>query len=94
MGFVISAKVRDKLLEKHGVTKDEVIECFANRSGNFLIDTREDHQTDPPSRWFISETCNGKRLKIVFVKENHDIFIKTAYSPNTKEERIYKKHAY
>ena len=93
MSFVISDKIRAKLLEKHGVSVEEVFECFSNRDGGFLEDTREDHLTDPPTQWFIAETNYGRRLKVCFIFKNGDVLIKTAYSPNTIEESIYSKHS-
>ncbi|MEW8276537.1 MAG: hypothetical protein AB2556_14020 [Candidatus Thiodiazotropha sp.] len=89
--LVISSQIREKLLEKHEVTEDEVTECFCSR-GKLLVDTREDHATDPPTLWFIGETNYGKRLKVVFVEKDGVIFIKTAYPPNSEEERIYRKY--
>lgn len=89
MPFVISEKIRAKLLEKHGVSNEEVLECFTNRESGFLIDTREDHLTDPPTQWFIAETNYGRRLKVCFVFKQGNVYIKTAYSPNAREESIY-----
>lgn len=93
-GLFISPAVREKLRSKHAVTEDHILECFANRTGKDLLDTREEHRTDPPTRWFISETDYGVRLKICFVyhPETRTIHIKTAYRPNEEEERIYRRH--
>ncbi len=49
MGLVISPKTREKLRKKHCVTEEEVKQCFASREGKFLIDTREEHRTNPPT---------------------------------------------
>lgn len=56
MEFKISPRVDAKLRERHGVTQIEVSQCFANRHGPFFSDTRADHQTDPPTYWFVAET--------------------------------------
>lgn len=92
LSLILSTKVRDKLALKHHVTEDEIIQCFANRAGRFLYDTREEHRTTPPTRWFISETDFGRRLKVVFIQQSDGIEIKTAYEPNETEVRIYQPY--
>ena len=92
MGLVISQKIREKLREKHCVTEEEIVQCFASREGRFLIDTREEHFTDPPTQWFIAQTSYGRLLKVVFVLKGEDTYIKTAYEPNETEIRIYNKY--
>lgn len=90
MGLVISPKVREKLAQKTPpVTEDEILQCFANRSGNYLTDEREQHASDPPTRWFIAETDYGRKLKIAFIPRDGDLIIRTAYDPNPIEQRIY-----
>ena len=93
MALKCSTAVKQKLAEKHGVSVDEVQQCFANREGGLLEDTREDHKSDPPTQWFIAETDYGRRLKIVFIFKGGNILLKTAYVPNDIEEAIYQKHA-
>lgn len=93
MALRISDGVRNKLASKHGVSEDEIVQCFANRSGQFLEDTREAHRSDPPTEWFIAETDFGRELKVVFVNPGKgDIFIKSAFEPNQRERRIYQKY--
>jgi hypothetical protein len=42
MALVLSEKVRKKLAEKTPpVSEDEILQCFANRSGRYLLDQRE-----------------------------------------------------
>ena len=94
MTLKYSSAVKQKLAEKHGVSLEEVQQCFANREGGLLEDTREDHKTDPPSQWFIAETDYGRRLQVVFILKNGDILLKTAYGPNQKEDTIYRKYAF
>ncbi|WP_295449610.1 hypothetical protein [uncultured Thiodictyon sp.] len=90
MGLVISPQVRAKLAQKTPpVTESEILQCFANRSGNYLIDSRENNQTDPPTRWFIAETDYGRKLKIAFIPKDSNVIVKTAYDPNPTEEKIY-----
>ena len=94
MTLKYSSAVKQKLAEKHGVSLEEVQQCFANREGGLLEDIREDHKTDPPSQWFIAETDYGRRLKVVFILKNGEILLKTAYGPNQKEDTIYRKYAF
>lgn len=91
MSLILSQKILEKLASKHGVNKDEVEQCFANRTGSYLADTREDHQSDPPTLWFIADTNYGRILKVVFVAKEGDVYIRTVYPPNDEELRIYKK---
>lgn len=92
MALIASNKILEKLSSKHGVSKDEVEQCFANRSGNYLFDPREDHQSNPPTQWFISENNFGRKLKVVFILKDGDVYLRTAYPPNETEIRIYKKY--
>lgn len=92
MAIKISSKIRDKLLYKHNVREAEVCECFANRIGKYLLDPREQHQSDPPTLWFIAETNMGRRLKVAFVPQDGDDYIRTAFVPDENEERIYNKY--
>lgn len=90
----ISKRIAEKLQQKHGVTKEEVWECFLNRTKGLLEDTRLDHQTDPPTLWFIAETDHGRLLKIVFIENTDGTYeVKTAYEPNDIEVNIYEKYA-
>ncbi len=92
MSLVISPKIRSKLAAKSPpVTEEEILQCFANRSGQYLIDHREKNLTNPATRWFIAETDYGKKLKICFIPERNNIYIRTAYVPSVKEIKIYKK---
>ncbi len=94
MTLSISLKVRQKLARKTpSVSVPEIEQCFANRTGTYLIDTRESHQSDPPTKWFIAETDYGRKLKICFIQDGSTIIIKTAYDPNQDELRIYSKFA-
>lgn len=94
MGLYISTAVREKLLTKHQVTEAQIVQCFANRSGRMLLDTRPQHLTDPVTQWFIAETDYGIKLKICFVFDPATgvCEIKTAFPPNDVEKRIYKDH--
>lgn len=92
MGIKISDRILEKLAQKHNVKAEEVAQCFANRNGRSLRDSRAKHQTNPPTQWFIAETDYGRRLKVVFIRDGSDIEIKSAFEPNPEELRIYKKY--
>lgn len=89
--LIVSPAIREKLLCKHSVKKGEVEECFYNRIGPYLEDDAEDHRTNPPSYWFIAETNRGRRLKVVFVEKDGNVYLKTAFAANRKSESVYTK---
>ena len=86
-----SAKIEEKLANR-GITLEDCVECFNNRDGRFLFDTRERHETDPKTLWFIAETNAGRLLKVVFMhyQEAQEIHVKSAYEPNSNEIRLYR----
>ncbi|KAF0164827.1 MAG: hypothetical protein FD157_1991 [Rhodocyclaceae bacterium] len=92
MAIIISPGIAKKLAEKHGVRPEEVGQCFANRTGKYLLDTRAKHLTNPITRWFISETDQGRKLKVAFIPEGGDTFIRSAFEPDTNEISIYSKY--
>jgi hypothetical protein len=51
---------------------------------------REEHVTDPPTRWFVAETDVGRLLKVMFMQTNEGIVIKSAYEPSEAVIRIYR----
>lgn len=85
MGFKFSKITIDKLLQKHGVTQKEVMECFANGEAIYFEDSREEHRTDPPTMWFMAPTNRGRVLKVCFMLKDDDIIIKTAFEPTSSE---------
>lgn len=82
MEFKISPAIRHKLSTRHNVTAEEVYECFMNREGPSFTDDREDHQTTPPTYWFLSETDCGRLLKVIYVQHPDHFAIKSAYEAN------------
>ena len=92
MSIVISPKIRDKLLAKHNVTQEEVEQCFANRNGKCIFDIREEHTTGNPTLWFIAETYYGRKLKVAFVSENGNNYVRTAYEPSEATIKNYLDH--
>jgi len=94
MVLLISTRIKEKLLgKKPPVREEELMQCFSNCAGKFLIDTREEHKTEPATRWFIAETNSGRKLKVVFVPTEDGIHIKSAYEPEPEALRIYNKYA-
>ncbi|SRR6266446_5866769 len=99
MALWYSEDVRRKLAEKHGVSEDEVRQCFENLEGGYIKDTREEHLTDPPTYWFVSETNKRRVLKVAFIARKIKtesgtetrVEIKTAYAPNADEIELYKR---
>jgi uncharacterized DUF497 family protein len=90
MALLISTRTRQKLTGKHNVARNDIVQCFINRWGGYLLDSREEHKTDPPTKWFVSCTDPGRILKVVFIEEeNGDVRIKTCYEANEKEKEIY-----
>jgi hypothetical protein len=90
MALIISPKVQAKLAGKQPpVTRQEIEQCFANRTGRYMEDTREEHASVPTTLWFIAETDFGRKLKIAFIPHIPDIVIRTAYDPNQTELSLY-----
>ncbi len=89
--LIISPEILQKLQQKHNVTRREVEQCFENRVGNYVEDTREEHRTDPPTLWFVAPTNYDRILKVVFVCANGNIFIKSAYEPSPKAIEVYEE---
>ncbi len=89
----MSHAVGKKLAAKNPpVTDEEILQCFANRGPSF-IDNRPQHETTPPTRFFVADTNKGRRLKVVFIfhlDENY-IEIKSAYDANSKDIETYEK---
>ena len=100
MSINISPRVRKKLAERHGVSENEVRQCFTNLDGRYLRDTREEHQTDPPTYWFIAETNRCRKLKVCFMAvkvETADgtktrIDIKTAFAPDLGDLECWERY--
>ena len=93
VALLISAKIAAKLAQKHNVTREDIEQCFATRSKGYLRDIREEHHTNPPTLWFISETYNGRKLKVVFIQVENDLAIKTAFEPSGDDNFVYNKYA-
>ena len=91
--LVVSAGVLVKLRDKHNVAVREIEHCFENLCGIYLEDAREDHQTDPPTLWFIAPTNRGRMLKVVFMFIDGNVHIKTVFEPEQGAIDFYERHA-
>lgn len=91
MKLVISPAVREKIAAREIVQKD-IEQCFENICGEFLIDTREEHESDPPTLWFVGHTNNGRKLKIVFIPRDGNYVIRSAFPANEKQIKLYDKY--
>lgn len=90
----ISPAIREKLAGKQPpVTENEIIQCFANQTHEPLIDLREEHRTNPFTRWFVAQTDYGRWLKIMYIPRSDGIHIKSAYDATQEIIGIYAKHA-
>ncbi|CAM5779616.1 ADP-ribosyl-(dinitrogen reductase) hydrolase [Ottowia pentelensis] len=87
--FSIAPSILKKLTEKHSVTRNEVEQCFLNRKFPVLLDDLEDHQTDPPSLFFIAYTNAGRRLKVVYIQKGPNVVIKTCFEPTDAMVAVY-----
>lgn len=87
--LVISPAIEEKLTIKHQITRQDVEQCFINRTRSYLVDNRLDHQTEPPTEWFIAENDRGILIKVVFIFDGGLVYLKSAFPPNSTEIRIY-----
>ncbi len=95
MDYVIPSQKIAAKLAKRGITLEQCVECFSNRTGRFLFDTRERHRINPPTLWFISTTDANRLLKIVFIHypAAQEIHLKSAYDPNQIEINLYNQES-
>ena len=89
--LVVSPAIETKLHKKHQVSIKEVEQCFYNRYGKLLYDTRANTKTIPPTLWFIALTNQNRKLKIVYIQKGLQLILKTAYEPNDVELAIYER---
>lgn len=88
----ISDAILAKLRDKHGVTYREVVQCFENKCGLYLMDDREQHRSDPPTLWFVAPTNSGRMLKVIFIFKDGQVFLRSAYDANEAVQSLYEKH--
>ncbi len=89
--LVVSPSIESKLHKKHQVSIKEVEQCFFNREGRLLFDTRAKTKTIPPTLWFIALTNKNRKLKIVYIQKGQQLILKTAYEPNDVELALYER---
>jgi hypothetical protein len=89
MDFKISQRVLEKLKNKHGIERSEITECFCNRTGPYFADTRLEHQTNPPTYWFVAPNDKGRLLKVVFMRYPDYFEIKTVFVPTDGSDALY-----
>lgn len=90
--LIISANVLVKLRDKHDVSVREIEQCFENKCGVYLEDNREDHQTDPPTLWFVAPTNRDRLLKVVLMFFDGNVHIKSAFDADEASMQIYEAH--
>ena len=90
--LIVSAGVLAKLREKHNVSEREIEQCFENLCGLYLLDEREDHQTDPATLWFVAPTNQGRVLKVVFMFVDGNVHIKSAFEPELEAINFYERN--
>jgi len=74
------------------INRTEVVQCFQNKSGKSLLDTREKHASNPPTQWFVAPTNAGRLLKVVYILRDGKVFLRSAFEPNADELYIYKQY--
>jgi uncharacterized DUF497 family protein len=90
--LIVSTAVREKLRTKHSVEVREVEQCFDNKCGQLLEDTRAEHKTDPASLWFIAPTNKDRLLKVVLMIIDGNIHIKSAFEADARSISIYDRY--
>lgn len=95
MALVIAPQIEDKIgADDHGnVTAKEVQECFQNHCGGYCDEQRPEHQNSDglPSLWFVAETNKRRVLKIMFVRRDGNIHLKSAYPATDRVRDIFKR---
>jgi uncharacterized DUF497 family protein len=89
MALIVSNKIKAKLLLKHQVTVEEVIQAFADRPDYVVEDEREDHKSDPPTVWFVASTDRGRMLKVAYIQRGDDIYLRTAHPAKEAHIRLF-----
>ena len=67
---------------------------FANHLGGYCFDNRPQHldSNGNPAIWFVSCTNHGRMLKIMFVRDGADYYLKSAYPSTPKVQQIFNKY--
>lgn len=95
MAIIISPSIAAKIgrQDHGGVTEQEVRECFENHDGRLCWDSRPEHLDGKgqPSPWFVAETNKRRLLKIMFVRDDGDLYLKSAYPATAVVHDIYER---
>lgn len=94
MQLFASDAVKEKIISVHGVTFLEAEEAFNNFAGFPLQDNRAIHSSKPKTLWCLSETYDGRLLKLVFVPfpEDDVAILRTAYEPDDVEIELWNEN--
>ena len=94
MELVASEVVIDKILSIHQVEFIEAEEAFNSFNGFPLEDKRAIHRSKPSTLWCLSETYDGRLLKLVFVPfiEENIAVLRTAYEPDDVEIALWNEN--
>lgn len=85
-----SESVLEKLTHKHGVSRDEVLQCFLNRFGPPFEQRDGANATNPPTYWFVSYTNRERRLLVAYMERPEGgLTIKTAFPANSAQTARY-----
>ncbi len=95
MAIIIPPGIAAKIQQPdHGqVTEKEVHECFENHDGRLCWDNRPQHLdgNGRPCPWFVAETNSRRLLKIMFVRDGEDLYLKSAYPATGRVHEIYER---
>lgn len=94
MELIASKMVATKIFSEHGVTLIEAEEAFNNFIGYPLVDNRTKNRTKPATVWCLSETYDGRVLKLVFIPYAQEklAILRTAYEPDDVETALWNEN--
>ena len=94
MILIASEDIKSKIIQQHGVSLVEVEEAFNNFAGYPLVDKRAKHRSKPTTVWCLSETYEGRLLKIVFIPfpDKQIAVLRTAYEPDELEVELWNEN--
>ncbi len=81
-GFIWMDWVVEKIVTKHGVSPDEVEQCFFNAPFKLLRGGSDKYK-------FMSRSDGGRYLAVIFAWEDHWVKVISARDMDAKERRYY-----
>ena len=97
MALIIQPHILKKIgSDDHGnITRKDIEECFNNHCGRYCYEQHPEHlnKNGDPTPWFVAETNQRKRLKIMFAREGSDVELKSAYPATQRVTDIFHKFA-